>query len=219
MLNLNRPDANEHVKHRIRMRYVRDRDLRAPMKPLVITGAQVMASLEKADVVYNTDAVDAKTAAASCHAGSLPPGVPAKAPFIVEDKLGRRFTAHWVVTPGRHEYRTLVTDQMQLPYDTTVHFIGVHVHPYSESLELRDVTTGASVWKATTRTSRERIGLDAIDDLSSVDGIPVYRDHQYELVSVYANPTTRDSDAMASMFIYYLDKEFRPPGRGNAAAS
>ncbi len=219
VLNLNKPDDNRRVRHRIRMRYVRDRDLTAPMKPLVITGAYVMASLENEDVLYNTDAVDEKAAAASCHAGSLPPGIPAKVPFIVQDKLGHRFTGHWVVKPGRHEYRTLVTDLMQLPYDTTVHYIGVHVHPYSESVELRDVTTSETVWKGIQRSSHDRIGLDSIDHFSSVEGVPVYHDHQYELVSVYNNPTTQDSDAMASIFIYYLDKEFRPPARSSGAVS
>lgn len=219
VLNLNRPDDDRHVRHRVRVRYVRDADLAEPMKPLVSTGAFVMASLEDEAVVYSVGEVDAKAAEASCHAGSLPPGIPAQIPFIIEDKQGRKFTGHWVVKPGRHEYRTLVTDLMKLPYDTTLHFIGVHVHPYSESVELRDLTTGTTVWKGTQRTSADRVGLDAIESFSSVEGVPLYKDHQYELVSVYDNPTQKDSDAMASIFLYYLDKDFRPPPRPAGAGA
>ncbi|MCW5893938.1 MAG: hypothetical protein KIT14_25825 [bacterium] len=213
VLNLNRPDDDRRVRHRVRVRYVRDRDLAEPMKPLVSTGAFVMASLEDEALVYGSGAIDAKAAAASCHAGSLPPGIPAQVPFIIEDPQGRKFTGHWVVKPGRHEYRTRVTDLMKLPYDTTLHFIGVHVHPYSVSVELRDLTAGTTVWKGAQRTTTDRVGLEAIESFSSVEGVPLYKDHDYELVSVYDNPTERDSDAMASIFLYYLDKEFRPPPR------
>ena len=120
----------------------------------------------------------------------------------------RRFAGHWVVPRGRHEYRTLVTDQLQIPFDTTVHFVGVHVHPHSESLELRDLTTGESVWKGVQQNSRTRVGLDWIDYFSSEQGFPIYKDHQYELISVYDNPGAGRADAMASMFLYYLDREF-----------
>ena len=41
--------------------------------------------------------------------------------------------------------RTLVTELMSLPYDTTVHYIAVHLHPFAESLELIDLTTGKNV--------------------------------------------------------------------------
>lgn len=217
VLNLNRPDDDRRVRHRVRVRYVRDRDLSEPMKPLVSTGAYVMASLEDEAIVYSAGEIDGKAAEASCHAGSLPPGIPAKVPFIIEDKAGRKFTGHWVVKPGRHEYRTLVTDLMKLPYDTTLHFIGVHVHPYSVSVELRDLTAGTTVWKGAQRTTTDRVGLESIESFSSVEGVPLYKDHDYELVSVYDNPTDEDSDAMASIFLYYLDKEFRPPPRAGGA--
>ncbi len=214
-LNLEQPTIDRKIHHRARVRYVRDRDLTEPMKPLALTHAFVMASLEVQDIVYNVDTPDERLAGASCSSGEYPKG--AKSGIYV-DKYKRRFTGHWVVKPGRHEWRTLVTDMMKIPYDTTVHFIGVHVHPYSVSLELRDLTTGESVWKSEHRTSRDRVGLDWADYYSSTEGFPVYKDHQYELVSAYDNPSDADSDAMATMFIYYLDKEFEKPDQARAAS-
>jgi hypothetical protein len=204
VLNLARPDEKKSVRHRARVRYVPDADLTAPMKPLVVTSAYVMASLGGEAMVYGVADPDPKREAASCHAGALPRG----APGAQKDQLGRPFTGHWVVEPGRHEYRTLVTDLMNIPYDTTVHFIGVHVHPYSQSLELRDLTTGESVWKSTQTTHPDRPSLTNIDYYSSVEGLPIHAGHDYELVSIYDNPTSKATDAMATMFIYYLDKEF-----------
>ena len=60
-----------------------------------------------------------------------------------------------MVPPGRHEYRTLVTNQLKIPYDTTVHFIGVHAHPHSVALELQDVTSGESLFLSHQRTHGE----------------------------------------------------------------
>jgi hypothetical protein len=211
VLNLNQPTGSRTVRHRLHVRYLRDRELAEPPKPLVVTHAFVMASLEGEPAVFNHADPSAELAGATCEAGSLPPGVRS---FYV-DKHERRFAGHWVVPPGRHEYRTLVTDQLQIPYDTTVHFVGVHVHPYSVSVELRDLTAGQSVWKSEQESSRSRVGLDWIDAYSSETGFPLYKDHQYELISVYDNPGRERADAMASMFLYYLDREF---DRGAVAA-
>jgi hypothetical protein len=211
VLNLSQPKGSRSVRHRLHIRYLRDRELAEPPKPLVVTHAFVMASLEGEPTVFNVADPSAELAGATCQAGSLPPGVQG----VYVDQHERRFAGHWVVPPGRHEYRTLVTDQLQIPYDTSVHFVGVHVHPFSESLELRDLTTGESVWKGVQQTSRERVGLDWIDYYSSEAGFPVYKDHQYELISVYENPGRERSDAMASMFLYYVDRDF---DRGAVAA-
>ncbi|MFP8878739.1 MAG: hypothetical protein VCE43_04375 [Myxococcota bacterium] len=51
--------------------------------------------------------------------------------------------------------------------------------------------------------------------VSSADGIPIYRDHEYELISIYNNSSGVDQDAMATMFSYVratdlCDFDFRP---------
>jgi hypothetical protein len=192
------------VRHRLEVRYLRDRELAAPPKPLVVTHAFVMTTLGEEPAVYNVTAPGPELEGASCQAGSLPPGV--RGSYV--DRNERRFTGHWVLPTGRSEYHTLVTDQMAIPYDTKLHFIGVHVHPYSESLELRDLTAGRTVWKGAQKSSAQRRGLDWIELFSSPEGIPIHAGHQYELVSVYQNPSGEGADAMATMFLYYEDLEF-----------
>ena len=216
VLNLNRPEVDVTVRHRLRVRYVRDAAVKQPMKALAMSSAFVMATLEGTNAVFNVEEPSEEVAGATCMSGVYPKGAQSG---IYKDKFQRRFTGHWVVPPGRHEYRTLVTEMIQIPYDTTIHFIGVHVHPFSESLALNDLTTGETVWKSFHKTSSTRIGLDLVDAYSSAEGLPFHKGHQYELVSVYDNPTDKDSDAMATMFLYYLDKEYKNPLMSTAAAA
>ena len=55
----------------------------------------------------------------------------------------------------------------------------------AESLELRDLTTGETVFKSRARGPLMQIGLEHVEHYSSESGIQVFKDHQYELVSVY----------------------------------
>jgi hypothetical protein len=103
---------------------------------------------------------------------------------------------------------------MNLPFDTKVHYIAVHLHPFARSLELRDLTDGRVIFKSRVRAARNRIGIESVDYLSSKEGIPVYKNHEYELVSIYDNTTKENVDSMAVMFLYVEDKEFRKPAAG-----
>jgi hypothetical protein len=96
---------------------------------------------------------------------------------------------------------------MNLPFDTRVHYIAIHLHPFAESLELRDLTADTTVFKSAVRSPFDRIGIDHVEHFSSEEGIPVFEDHEYELVSVYNNTTGEEQDSMAVMFLYVLDKE------------
>ena len=109
--------------------------------------------------------------------------------------------------PGREENHTLVTKLLALPYDTTLHYVAVHLHPFAESVELRDLTGGTTVYKSHARQVPGRIGLAEVEFLSSAEGIPLYKDHQYEVVSVYDNTSGVDQDAMATMFLYLAAKD------------
>ena len=127
------------------------------------------------------------------------------------DSFGRRFTGHWVVEPGREVNRTLVTEILDLPFDTTVHYIAVHLHPFAESLELRDLTTGDTVFKSRVRPAEKGIGIQHVDYFSSEEGVLLRKKHDYELVSVYNNTSGEEQDSMAVMYMYLLDKRFEAP--------
>jgi len=210
-LNLNQPEIDVTIRHRAKIRFLRDKELAAPITPLVVAAAQVMTTLEAEPNVLHVANPNGKLAEASCSIGEEATGP------LITDRFGRQFAGHWIVKPGRQEARTLVTEQLRIPYDTTIHFIGVHTHPYSVSLELQDLTTGKTVWKSYQKTHPDRLGLAWMDYYSSVEGIPVHGDHDYQLISVYDNPTDGDSTAMASMFVYYRDKSFGPASRTNAS--
>ena len=122
--------------------------------------------------------------------------------------MGRKFSGHWVVPPGREVNRTLVTHLMRVPYDTTVHYIAIHLHPFAESLELRDLSTGKTLFKSAARNFDDRIGLSNVDHFTSEEGMAVFADHEYEMVSVYNNTTAEAQDSMAVMYMYLKDREF-----------
>ena len=69
-------------------------------------------------------------------------------------------------------------------------------------MALFDKTVNKLVWKGGARNHPERAHIVSIDSYSSTTGIPVYADHQYELVTTYNNPTAGNIDAMAVMRIF-----------------
>jgi hypothetical protein len=218
------------------MRYVRDKDLTGPIRPLFPAGAYGLKLLDGPDGFYGIDpkesgkekekghdhaAMDHSRMDHSGmdhsgmdmsgeHGGSCLPGQAASSADF-EDGHGRKFTGHWIVKPGREENHTIVTDIMDLKFDTTLHYVAVHLHPFAESIELKDVTTGKTVYKAHTKQAQQGVGLAEVDYFSSPEGIPLYKDHEYEIISIYNNTTSENQDSMAVMNLYLLDKEFKKP--------
>ena len=203
--NVEHPDFA--VRHRITVDYVRDADAPDGFEPLYPVAAMVMALVEGRDGYYGLDdAPNHVQEGASCAPGVVAPNAP-EGTRHYQDTKGRIFTPHWVVPPGREERRTLITDVLNVPFETSLHYIGAHLHPFAESLALRDLTTGETLYTARTRAPAQGIGLDHVDHYASADGIPLHPDHEYELVSVYDNPTDSDKDAMAVFFFYFHDRE------------
>lgn len=202
VLNLNHEGEPIEVRHRVSLHYVRDSDVDAPMQALFPIGAYGLALLEGDSAYYGISKPETDHHGPGCMIGSN------ASDHTYEDPLGRSFTGHWVVKPGREVNRTLVTKLMRVPYDTEIHYIAVHLHPYAESLELRDLTSGETIFHSRARGFEDRIGLSAVESFSSIEGVPVYEDHEYELVSVYNNTTDEEQDSMAVMYIYLKDRDF-----------
>ncbi len=206
VLNLNYADCGLNVRHRTRIQYVRDRDLPFPMQPLFEDAVYGLKVLSGADGRYGVDP--------AAHEGhdmaSCLPGQNAAA-YEYHDAYNRTFTGHWVVGPGREVNRTSVDAMLRLSRDTTIHYIAVHLHPFAESLELVDTTAKKTVWKSNATNPKDRIGLDRVDTFSSIEGVPIYHDHHYELVSTYNNTSKENQDSMAVMFLYLKDPVFQKP--------
>ena len=198
-LNLEKPDVD--VRHKVTVTFVRDRELGGRMKPLLPIAGYGLTLLEGEEGYFGIRQPDEETHGPGCLVGD------AASEHQYEDGLGRKFSGHWVVPPGRQVNRTLVTGLMRVPYDTRIHYIAVHLHPFAESLELRDLTTGETVFKSLAENFEDRIGLAHVDYFASEEGIEVFADHEYEMVSVYHNTSDEDQDSMAVMYMYLWDRE------------
>lgn len=208
VLNLNEKHIDLKARHKVTINYIQDDSTNSPYVPLLAISAYGLKALEKGKQHFNIDDVDD-----SLHGPGCLVGAPAR-PREFEDLFGQKFTGHWIVPPGKEVNYTNVTKIMNVPFNTTIHYIAVHVHPFAESVELIDLTTGKSVYKSAAQNVSERIGLKHVDFYASEEGIPVYKDHEYQFISIYNNTSGENQDAMAVMYLYLKDKDFRyPPNR------
>jgi hypothetical protein len=211
--------GNLEVRHRITIRFHRDRELTRPMRPLFMMAPFVMTLLEGKDGYFGLREGAGSEAAQGD--GCLPGTHAAHASRtgVFSDDFGRTFSGHWVVKPGRQTNSSYVTKLMEVPFDTTLHYVAVHVHPFCESLELRDLTTGETLFKSRITNRPSGVGVDAVEVFSSTEGVPIRKGHEYEMVSVYDNPTGADQDAMATFFLYVEDRAFVKPALAGAPAA
>jgi len=211
VLNHNIKDIDLNVHHRIFVDFIRDKNLEKPLKPVFPTNGFVMALVDGKTGIYNIDDPNDTQKHATCL-----PGLHAKSAFdssLYTDKVGQKFTGHWVIKPGKEERHMRVTDWLNIPYDTTLHYVSLHVHPFAEKMILKDLTTGKTVFTSIMKGPKKGIGINYIKDFSSKKGIPIYKDHEYDMVSFYDNTSGVDQDAMATMFLYLADKEFQKPDK------
>jgi len=208
-LNLAEKDLDPplKVRQRVVVEFVRDREAKTPWKPLFQAAAEGLVSLEGHEAYVGTADPGPAGHGSSCSPGEAAGGF-AAGKGLVRDSLGQKFTAHWIVKPGRQLYRTLVTETLGLSFDSTVHFIAVHLHPFAEWIELRDLTADRTVFRSRARNFEGKVGLADVDFFSSEEGLALFKDHAYELVGAYNNTTGEDQDSMAVMFLYILDKDF-----------
>jgi hypothetical protein len=201
-----------------RIEYARDSELEERMKPLFLLALVTKVPLEGQDGDH----------ASHDHGGEhscLSAGADVMAAASV-DRAGRKFvpisksesgveqTGHWYVPPGRHVYRHRLEPMTEsIPYDAKAHYIFAHLHPFGESLELIDLTTGESVFKAFANNYPDQVAVEKITKYSSTEGIPILRDHDYEIVAVYNNTTDQDVDSMAVMYLYLHDANWNIPQR------
>lgn len=121
-------------------------------------------------------------------------------------QFGKENTIHWMVPPGRHQYRTEVTEQMLLPKDTNAHYVTGHLHPYGESIVLRDVESREVIFSVKAECLDDRLGVARMDEYKSSEGIKLSRNRRYELIATYNNTCSQPIDAMAILYLYLLDE-------------
>lgn len=201
-LNLNQPELKRKVRFRIRIRYLRDSELEEPMTALVQLGMAGLKSVTGKEAHFGAT----KAHGPGCSVGRA--AVENDVPY--EDQHGQRFTGHWVVQPGREVNHTNITSYLNLSEKLKVHYVAIHLHPYAESLELRDLTSKTTVFKGKVKAARGRVGIEHIDHYSSRQGFTLHPDHEYSLISVYNNTSGQPVDSMAVMYLYAAVPNFKP---------
>ena len=222
-LNIQHPQ-NIKVRHRVTIDYVRARDLTTPIKPLFNVGASGMVILDDnplalAHSMMSTPSTASVTTEAghatmnpnmSCLVGSRAPQATSGSADYT-DPQGRKMTGHWIVPPGKQVNHSDITWFMNLQYDTRLRYAAVHLHPFAKSLEMRDMTTGKTVFVAKAENPATGVGLTHVDEFSSPDGVLLQHAHKYSLISTYDNPTNANADSMASVFLGLDDPELTIP--------
>ena len=208
--NIEHP-VNLQVRHRVTFEYLRDSELTEPIAPLFNVGASGMVQLDDnpnalASMPSMVDAMPEHSGASCIVAPRAPQAFAASADYT--DPTGRRMTGHWIVPPGRQVNASDITWFMQLQYDTRIHYAAFHLHPFAESLSIRDTTSGATIVKSLAKNPATGVGLTHVDTFSSIAGLPLYKTHKYDLISVYNNTTAANADSMASVFLGLDDPEF-----------
>jgi hypothetical protein len=196
VLNLREENIGTEVRHRVKTEFVADSKVEGEMVPLSLIDFGI--ALKVSDPQAGERPEDPLSCATD--AGGQP---------TAHNSKGDDITSHWVVNPGPETRRTYLGKPF--PEDSTIHYISIHMHPYAKSLELVDLTAKKSVYKALCRGTEDQAGLAEVDYYSSVEGLPVYKDHHYELVSHYDNTSDKPQTAMAFMFTYVKDIQFKKP--------
>ena len=212
VLNHNVKNPHMIVKHRVNIEYTRQSDHTTPLVPLYQQAVFITKQISGppgnyGEVSTNTESLkDANIRYKSCDTNcEIRLEKNAFNPYA--DNFGRTYSGHWEIPLGKEILKTDVTEMLNLWHDTRVHFIGVHVHPFAVSLELRDITADTSVFKAYVKNFSNKIGIEKIDNYSSEVGIALFKSHRYELISEYnCNDSTANHTAMATMFLYLEEK-------------
>lgn len=124
------------------------------------------------------------------------------------DNFGRKFTGHWTIAKDSLEViATNVTSMLDLRKNTKIHAISMHVHPHAYALELVDKTTNTTLYKGMVHYDAQDLKrITSLDFYSSKEGISVFKDHEYQLISTYLNPEKEGGiTAMATLFLYLAE--------------
>lgn len=107
----------------------------------------------------------------------------------------------YFVPPGRHSRNEMIDFEVS----GHIHFMGPHIHPYGESVELYNVTRDELIWKGSTEAGPDG-KLFGTETFSSAEGYAVNAGDQYRLTVTYNNTTDKNIDAMGGLFIFYAPK-------------
>jgi hypothetical protein len=119
-----------------------------------------------------------------------------------DGSLGSNRSMHFLVPPGQHEFSQIYPPGEYAGKDVRLHEINMHFHRFGIKSTLIDRTDKKILWEGrVTYDTHSQIAHS--DHYSSEEGILIRADHEYEIRSVYNNPTNKNVDGMATLRSYY----------------
>lgn len=208
VLNHNEPAVNLTSEHRTKITYIRDVEKKTEMVPLYQQSVFVTKQtdgpigIQGSPLLCNAYDIDSIGQGETPNHTDNSRQVPYN-PYL--DEQGRNYTGHWELPKGRESLITDVTRMLNLQFDTRIHYISAHLHPFAESMLLIDATTGDTLHTIYATNHADRIGLENIETFASVEGIPVFKNHKYAAICTYNCPEGEVHTAMATLFLYLRD--------------
>jgi hypothetical protein len=191
-LNHNLPDIRQLIKHEVSISYSKEKT----MKPLMSRTVYIQLPYDKNDPFK--EPLD--PASNQC--------IPVETKnHSYTDANGTSLSGHWVIPKGKKTYSSSINEQLHIKDSLRLHAAAVHVHPFTTSITLYDVTDKKVIFRSNVINHTSSIGLTTIDALSSKEGIWLYANHNYELTMDVNNTSDREQDMMGSMFLFFYDSE------------
>ncbi len=190
-LNHNLPDLNKLIKHEVSIDYVKE-----ALKPLMSRTVFIQLPF---------DANDPFKPATDKGADYCIPVETKNHTYA--DAHGNKLSGHWVIPIGKSSYKSSITMQLQIKDSLRLHAAAIHVHPFATSITLYDKTLDKAIFTSAIQNHKGKIGLAKIADFTTQKGIWLHGWHEYELQLETNNTTKENQDMMASMFLFFYDKE------------
>lgn len=212
--NLNVIDTN--IKHKVRLSYFLEDEIDFPLKKLEMQGVYIMKKFEGPPGRYDEEIPsdwqpDQPNNIGIYHDAQQPTcGVemlannPNASFDQFADKFGRKFTGHWKIPPGKEKESV----DFNLPYmryfeeDVKLYYASAHAHPFCKFLEIYDKTDQKSILKLNFQNFTDKIGVNEIEYFSSIEGVQLYKNHEYTLISEYENTSNDTLSAMSAIYLY-----------------
>ena len=200
--SLDEVPKNQKLHFLNRLEFLRNRGREVPMKALFCARAIGMIASDGKPGYFGEKSPDPAVHGQGTAANKL------ATTLTFPDPLGQNFGDYWYLDKGVQETRTLVTHLFRLKFDTKLHLATGHLYSYGRSLELRDLTADETLVKLEVTKRGPKGEVLELEQFSSIEGVPISMDHQYELVSIYDNTSDVQQKAAASMSLYLEDREF-----------
>ncbi|WP_248722561.1 hypothetical protein [Seonamhaeicola sp. ML3] len=195
-LNHNITDSTFNIKHKIEIGFKRHANTK--LKPLRSQTIYIMLPFDKKNPYAGpTDKIPD-----AC--------IPVETKLhTYYDENNNPLSGHWIVPPGKHEYSFNASKQLAIKDSIRIHQITPHLHPFAETFSLLNKTTGEVIYNCDSENFVNKIGLKSAPTFQSEEGIWLYKNNTYELTLTVKNTTSKNQEMMASMAIFYYDKEMQ----------